>query len=160
VLRSQRGRYVGCQMSSPPSPITFPDFPPLPLPPAPADVPSQVPTNLPPPVPSLIIVGTNVGTNLPPPSEPKPATIIIPTNPPVAVSTNTTNPISAAPVNPVAVSPTNAVAPPQKSDAEKKPLVVGGILLAVAGVLFALVVVRTRKPDRGSLITRSMNQKK
>jgi hypothetical protein len=162
VLRSQRGQFVGCQISSPPSPITFPGFPPLPRPPSPAptNVPSLIPTNLPPPLPPLIIVGTTVGTNLPPPPEPEPAPKIIPTNPPVAVSTNATNLISAAPVNPVVVSRTNAVAPPEKSDAGKKPLIVGGTLLAVAGVLIALVVFRARKPARGSLITRSMNQKK
>src|ERR1019366_6403545 len=53
VLRSQRGQYVGCQISSPPSPITFPGFPPLPLPPPPAPiyVPPPIPTNLPPPLP-------------------------------------------------------------------------------------------------------------
>jgi hypothetical protein len=161
VLRSQRGQYIGCQMSSPPSAITFPDFPPLPRPPpppAPTNGPPPVPTNLPPPLPPLIIVGTNVGTNLPPPSESKPAPI--PTNPPVEVLTNATNLVSAAPTNLVAVSRTNAVAPPENSDVGKKPLIVGGILLAVAGVLIALVVFRARKPARGSLITRSMNQKK
>lgn len=161
VLRSQRGQYVGCQISSPPSPITFPVFPPLPLPPtpAPASVPTPIVPNLPPPTPPLIIVGTNVGTTLPPP-EPKPVPKIIPTNPPVEVSTNAASFISVPPTNPVAVSRTNAVAPPEKSGAGKKPLLVGGILLVVAGVLIALVVFRARKPARGSLITRSMNQKK
>ena len=162
VLRSQRGQYVGCQMSSPPSPITFPDFPPLPRPPPPAPtyVPPLIVTNLSPP-PPLIIVGTNVGTNLPPPPpEPTNAPKIIPTNPPVEISTNATSLISAAPTNPVVAARTNIVAPPEKSDTGKKPLIVGGILLAAAGALVALVAFRARKPARGSLITRSMNQKK
>jgi hypothetical protein len=162
VLRSQRGQYVGCQMSSPPSPITFPEFPPLPLPPpAQAYVPPLIVTNLPPPPPPLIIVGTNVGTNLPPPPpEPTNPPKIIPTNPPVEISTNATNLISAAPTNRVVAARTNTVAPPEKTDAEKKPLIIGGILLATAGGLIALIAFRARKPARGSLITRSMNQKK
>jgi hypothetical protein len=160
VLRSQRGQYVGCQVDSPPSPITFPGFPPLPVPPSePATLPPPLPTNLPPPLPPLIIVGTNVGTNLPPP-ELKPAPKIIPTNPPVEVPANVTNLVFVATNPVVVVVRTNIVVLKENSDSANRPLIVGGILLAVAGMLIALIVVRARKPARGSLITRSMNQKK
>jgi hypothetical protein len=167
VLRSQLGQYTGCQISSPPSPISFPDFPPLPLPPAPT-----APANVPPPasaaqVPSLIIIGTHVGTNLPPP-EPKPAPIEpkpAPTNLPteqtttsVVLVTMVTNIV--VPTNPV-VQTNATVSPPENSDAGgKKPMVIGAVLLVAAGLLTAVVAFRMRRSDHGSLITRSMNRKK
>jgi hypothetical protein len=71
-----------------------------------------------------------------------------------------TNLVFAATNPVVVVVRTNIVVLKENSDSANRPLIVGGILLAVAGMLIALIVVRARKPARGSLITRSMNQKK
>jgi hypothetical protein len=160
VLRTQRGEYAGCSVGFPPGPINVPDFPPLPAPeppplPAPANPPVVAPVNT---TPSLIIIGTKVGTNLPPPeTQPAPANppvtnvvVIVVTNPPPTVVVVQTNPVAK----------TNTVAVPGKSGSSGSgSLVVGAILLAVAGTLVFLVL-RPRRADRSSLITRSMNQKK
>jgi hypothetical protein len=168
VLRSQRGEYTGCTVAFPPDVINLPDFPPLPAPtPPPAPAPVIAPVVAPVvPTPPLIIIGTKVGTNLPPP-EPKPApvtppvtnvVVIMVTNPPPVVARTNMVAVAVAPTNPGAK--TNAVVPPQKSGPRGGgSLVVGAILLAVAGALVILVL-RPRRADRSSLITRSMNQKK
>jgi hypothetical protein len=166
MLRSQRGEYVGCTVGFPPDTINLPDFPPFPMPkpaplPAPIIPPVVAPVILTPP---LIIIGTNVGTNLPPP-EPKPKpTNSLATNAIVMAMTNLstasrpTNAPAIMQTNPMAK--TNAVLAPGKSGANGNgALMVGAILLAVAGTLVILVL-RPRRADRSSLITRSMNQKK
>jgi hypothetical protein len=164
VLRSQRGEFTGCVVGFPPDAINVPDFPPLP---APAPTPLPAPTNQPAvapvvPTPSLIIIGTKVGTNLPPP-EPTPApvtnvVVIVVTNPPPVVMA-LTNAVAIAPILPSAK--TNAVMSLQKSETSSgSSLVIGAVLLAVAGALVILVLRRPGRADRSSLITRSMNQKK
>jgi hypothetical protein len=173
VLRSQRGEYVDCRVGFTPDAINLADFPPLP---ASAPPPPPVPTNPPPvapvtPTPSLIIIGRKVETNLPPP-EPTPVPVVTPvtnvvviviTNPPpVLLQTSSlalalTNAAAIAPINPTAK--TNAEASLQKSETNRgRSLVIGGMLLAVAGTLVILVL-RPRRSARSSLITRSMNQK-
>jgi hypothetical protein len=171
VLRSQRGEFTGCVVGFPPDAINVPDFPPLP---APAPTPLPAPTNQPVvapvvPTPSLIIIGTKVGTNLPPP-EPTPApvtnvVVIAATNPP-PMQPQTNAPLMA-PTNAATIAPilpptkTNAVVSLQKSETSSgRSLVIGAILLAVAGALVILVLRRPGRADRSSLITRSMNQKK
>ena len=72
LVRTQLGKYIGCTVNFPPGGLTIPPFPPLPLPPPPPEITSNLPQlpaptapkPLPPVVPSLVIVGTNVGTNL------------------------------------------------------------------------------------------------
>jgi hypothetical protein len=170
VLRSQRGAFTGCVVGFPPDAINIPDFPPLPAPTPPAPVQTNPPIVAPVvPTPSLIIIGTKVGTNLPPP-EPTPApvtnvVVIVVTNPP-PVPPQTNTPVMA-PTNAAAIAPilpsakTNAVVSSQKSETSSgRSLVIGAILLAVAGTLVILVLRRPGRADRSSLITRSMNQKK
>jgi hypothetical protein len=155
VLRSQLGRYIGCKISSPPSPLSFPDFPPLPPPPAPTNIPPPAPpvaVQLPP----LIIVGTNVGTNLPPPA-PNPAQ----TDSPPAQMKISVAPATSTVAMANSAARTNAVAPTENSGSGgKRPLLIGAVLFVAAGALTALVAFRARRTDQGSLITRSMNQKK
>lgn len=184
VLRSQLGYYTGCTVNLPPSPVSFPEFPPLPQPPVePTNAPSPPPR---PPVEALplIIIGTKPGTNLPP-SAPAPATPLTTNQPPPTVAVPATNVSANAETNlppPVAtVEPTNAplappanfvapamavqtnavVPPPENSGlSSKRGLVIGAVFLVLAGVLTVLLLGRSRKAGHGSLITRSMNQKK
>jgi hypothetical protein len=159
ALRSQRGEYVGCTIGFPPDAINLPDFPPLPVP-APKPLPAPVVAPVVAPViqtPPLIIIGTKVSTNVPPPEVTPPpvtnAVVIGVTNPPpVPIQAN-------VPTN--SVAKTNGVVSPQKSGINGgSSLVIGAILLAVAGTLVILVLRRPGRADRSSLITRSMNQKK
>ena len=70
VLRSQLGKYTGSAVTLPPNLLNVPEFPPLPVKPAPVAAPVVVtpaPVVKPVPpvvVPSLIIVGTNISTDL------------------------------------------------------------------------------------------------
>jgi len=182
VLRSQFGNYVGCTLNLPPELTSFPQFPPLPLPPV--EPTNALPASPPPAVeaPPLIVIGTKAGTNLPPP-EPTPAplpainpsppaVIVPPTNIIANVETNLPSP--AAPLkltNAPVASPTNSraaptvvqtnviVPPPENSSlSSKKALAIGAVSLVLAGALTLLMLGRSRKADHGSLITRSMNK--
>ena len=139
-LRAQLGQYTGCTVSFPPSSVNLPDFPPLPQPPAPPVV------QLPPPVihaSPLIIVGTNVQTKLLPPAPPVQITppVVVPLAKPIAQT------------NAVASSTENST-----SDGNGL-LAIGAVFLGAAIALVVLLVVRSRKTDHASLITRSMNRK-
>ena len=183
ILRSQLGHYTGCTVNLSPSPVNFPDFPPLPQPPIePANAPSPPPR---PPVvaPPLIIIGTRTATNLPPPApapapplatnQPPPAVVVPPTNVIANVKTNLPPPVATAkPTNvpvappdqlaggPVVTAQTNAMAPPPENSglSTNKKLVIGGAFLVLAGVLTALLLGHSRNAGHGSLITRSMNK--
>jgi hypothetical protein len=119
VLRVQFGKYVGCTLDFPPTPLSFPDFPPPPPPPSAAPKP-PVPTNQPPPpkpvvMRSIIMINTNSETK--PPRVVAPSPIRTATNaeakPPPAPKLETTNsPPPVAPTNPV--PETNAVSAPEK----------------------------------------------
>lgn len=168
TLRAQLGEYIGCTLSFPPASINLPKFPPWPPPPAPK------PTNAPPPapavVPSLIIIGKNVGTNLPPPeAEP---TNLPPPAPAVIAPPELTNTAPAPPTNSVAptnvIEQTNAVertnaivVPPENSvGGDNGLLMAGGIFFAAAIALGIFAWVRSRRKDSTSLISRSMNERK
>jgi hypothetical protein len=158
TLRVQLGQYVGCTMSFPPAPVNLPQFPPLPLPPAPkvTNAPAVVAPAI---VPSLVIIGTNVGTNLPPPGPPPDApTNTEPITPTNVISEPPTN--SLAPIN--APEQTNAAAlPSQNSNASGNGLLAAGaIILAVAIIGGILIASRARRKDKASLISRSMNERK
>jgi len=123
VLHSQLGQFVDCVVSFPPQPVSFPEFPPLPVPPP---APKVVP---PPPravVPPLIIIGTPVTNRPPPPAPPVPEPVPapLPTNAPLPAA----NPTAAPPVAPEVKPPEEMPltrpdgAPPQlKIDAELLP---------------------------------------
>ena len=175
LLRTQQGKFTGCAVNFPPGTFSIPAFPPLPAPPV-------VKTNLPPVsslvtskptpmiVPSLVIVGTNIGTNL--------ADMLLPTNagsPKTfaltnhSESTNIAKPKShhssvAGNSNPPLMnvaSPTNLNAVPAtiSDDAsQRRLLVLGGGVLLVAFLLLVLLGVRSRRREHGSLITASMEQ--
>ena len=69
LVRTQHGQFTGCTVNFPPGALNVPPFPPLPEPVkiVPTNPPPVVPVVVKPPpviVPSLFIVGTNVGTNL------------------------------------------------------------------------------------------------
>jgi hypothetical protein len=174
VLRAQFGQYIGYTVNSSAIGVNFPDFPPLPAPPQPLAPPQ---THQPPPpavapvttAPPLVIIGTNVGTNLIPSSPPKvvltgPALVEIKSNPPPfrKALSNLTNtiPANAAPPK-IAETQTNAPAPPEENAGltRKGALAIGAGLLAAAVLLIVFALLRSRKPGRGSLITRSMNKK-
>jgi len=96
---------------------------------------------------------------------PRPPKAAAPTNPPTV---QTTTPVVLVTIVTNIVAPTNpvvrtnaVVSPPENSDAGgKKPMVIGAVLLVVAGLLTGVVAFRMRRSDHGSLITRSMNRKK
>ena len=169
LLRSQLGEYVGCSVGLPPQPLTYPQFPPLPLPPSPAP---KV-TNAPPaPAPvvigqPLIIIGTKAESNAPP----KTVSTNLPamTNPPPMISSAGQTNVAATPAaNP---APTNLpaqtilqtnVAAPSASPADsggKGFLVVGSALFGAAIALGLVFWLRPRPKDP-SLISRSMDDQK
>jgi len=169
VLRSQRGQYIGCMVSFPPQPVSFPEFPPLP-----EDVPA--PMNAPAPpgppqasVPPLIIVGTTITNHVPPPApKPPPALKSVLTNPPPLVITATPAPVVTNQVKPpdevllmqtgavpaqlkIAAAPlttTNAIAPPSDTIeiSRKSAFAIGVAFLAMAGGLAVFILRRARKP--------------
>lgn len=166
AFRAQFGEYTGCTVSFPPTSLNLPQFPPLPLPPVPTPLPQ--PTNPPAAavlVPSIIIVGTNVGTSLRPPL-PQPTNAPTPT-PAVGASGEMTNAVPTPPINSVAwtnaVERTNVIALPRENSglSSKRSMTIGAFLLITAGAVTALAAfIRTRKTDRTSLISRSMNDRK
>jgi len=158
VLRTQLGQYAGCTVNFPPGMVTFPEFPPLPPPPAPTNTPPPAPVVTPPSRPPLIIIGTKVETNWPPMAAPTPPTNPAPVTPTNAVPATPTNIVSPMPTNPV--TPTNPVVLPLENSgpARNGALAIGGALLIAAGALAALAVFRSRRTNRNSLITRSMRK--
>jgi hypothetical protein len=165
VLRAQFGQYVGYTVNSSATGVNFPEFPPLPQPPA---LPPIVKTNPPPKslptplveAPPLVIVGTNVGTNLLPPTKSRPVL----TNPPSTTTESnppppakSLNPTNAAPLK-IAATRTNASA--MAADNPKlsggSALIIAVMFLVAAGVLVVLMLHRSRRPHQGSIITRSM----
>jgi hypothetical protein len=176
VLRAQLGRYIGYSVNSSAIGVNLPDFPPLPAPPqtvAPVPTnPSPPPRTAPPPpviqAMPLIIIGTNVGTNpipLVPPKAvlPGPPPARVQSNPPPAaeslsISTNLI-PTNAAPPK-IAETQTNAPSSSGETSGLSRngALAIGAGLLVAAVLLIILVLFRTRKTGRGSLITRSMKK--
>ena len=171
LLRSQLGQYIGCSVGLPPEPLTYPQFPPLPLPP-PAPAPKV--TNAPPPpapavvVPPLIIIGTKSESSPPPPKA-------VTTNPPAEIKSAPpeapTNAAVPPPANPVTtnlpaqttstVSQTNAALsapPPAGSGGKVLPIIAAG--LVGAAIALGLVFWLRPRPKDPSLITRSMNDRK
>jgi hypothetical protein len=158
VLRTQLGKYTGCTLDFPPTPVSFPDFPPLPPPP--------VPTNQPPPAPpkrvvmqSIIMIGTNSEIK-PPPTPPAPKLEM--TNPPsLAAPTNPfaeTNAVSAT--ENISTEQTKVAPPPDDSGlGSGDALAIGGAFLVVAGGLAVFTLRRSRKNVHASLITRALKKK-
>jgi hypothetical protein len=180
VLRTQRGRFVGCSASFPPAALNLPPFPPLPL------EAKASPANTRPPappaatVPALIIVGTHVGTN---PEDlvkyAKPAASASPAAPTNSTKSPNNDPTNAIPAPPTpvtnapaaksvepdtiqaapAASPTNIVAAALagSDDPGSRILIFVGVgLLASAMGLVILLVAGRRRGPRSSLITSSM----
>ena len=115
VLRSQRGQFVGCTLSCPPLPVSFPQFPPWPqTPPAPLPLASAAPSPADPVrvVPSLILVGTKTITNRPPALTSAPVAQAS-TRPPEAMNPATSAPISSNPT-PIVAAP---IDPPMQPSA-------------------------------------------
>ena len=175
VLRTQLGQYVGYTMNSSATGVNFPEFPPLPQPPAQPPTVKTTPALPPPPVVEalpLVIVGTNVGTNLLPPTISKPVLANPPpTNPPPATtesnpppSAESLNPTNTAPTNTaplkIAEAQTNASATPTENpkSSGNGALIIAAMFLAAAGALAVLMLHRSRKPHQGSIITRSMKK--
>jgi hypothetical protein len=149
-----------------PTTPTNPVAPPLPTNPVPA-----VQTNAAPASSANSFAPTNfvAPKNLiapPPPTNPAPAIqtnaapappadLFAPTN---SAPVTPTNLVSTPPSNPMTF--TNPVAPSSKDSGpdHKGALVIGVALLIAAGALAALAIFRSRRTDRGSLITRSMRK--
>lgn len=121
LVRTQHGQFTGCTINFPPGALNVPPFPPLPepvkiIPPIPPPVVVKPPPVV---VPSLVIVGTNVGTNLGEVMKniPAPATNL-PVAPPVLTNTlPVSNHIATAVVSnppPLAPQPAPQPAPPAK----------------------------------------------
>lgn len=176
VLRSQAGVYVGYTVNAAAGPVNFPQFPPLPQPAEPIPAPA-VPINPPPPAPvvlapPLIIIGTNVGTNLPPPASPAPKlemtnsqSSVVPANPTNGISVAQTN--LAVETNVVFVpiktstAQTNAVASsPENSGISSGGALKIGVALLIGAVALVILMIRRARKAGGSLITRSMDDKK
>jgi hypothetical protein len=118
VVRSQKGKFVGCTVSYPPGGLNLPEFPPLPKPtPAAAPPPKVAPQPVAKAeVPSLIIVGTKVGTNLnaltetaAPPAKPAPASANSPK--PAVIQPPTQSPSTIS--SPIATNASTAAKPSQ-----------------------------------------------
>jgi len=174
LLRTQQGKFTGCAVNFPPGTFSIPAFPPLPAPPVVktelltgSALVASKPTPL--VVPSLVIVGTNVGTNLADmllstnAGSPK---TFAPTN--HSESTNNAKPKShhssvAGNSNPPLMkvaSPTNlnAVSATASDVASQRGLLVLGGGLLAAFLMLILLGVRSRRREHGSLITASMEQ--
>lgn len=99
------------------------------------------------------------------PPVPAPVPVEIPTTNPIVPAINTAVVPAANPVVPAHVSApvltTNRVAAKVSPSGgmDKKPLIIGAICLLAAGVLTVLGVFFFRRPDRRSLISRSMHDK-
>ncbi len=136
LMRTQQGKYIGCTVNFPPGGLTIPTFPPLPLPAPPPEVTSNLPPLpaspaprlLPPVVPSLVIVGTNVGTNLadmpvafsnPPPKPATSTNLAKPTNHPAPKPESIKNSTSHA-VAITKLAPSLARTPPATNTQESK----------------------------------------
>jgi len=108
--------------------------------------------------PPLIGAVTNVETRRPPESAPATRTNAVPAPPINAITP--TNALVAMRTNFVTASPANAVAPPENSDPDRLgALALGAGFLMAAVALAALAIVRARKTDRSSLISRSMKKR-
>ena len=187
VLRSQFGQYTGYTVNSSGVGVSFPSFPPLPEPAtqstAPAKSSQQFPTQPPPPavvpvvkLPPLVIVGTNVSTNLIPavPSTPvltnKPS-VESGSNPPPAELKSHPSPMlenSRSPTNGISANTSKAgtnAAPGDQSPqnptglSRNAALAIGATLLFAAVMLIVVVLVRSRKGNRDSLISSAMKKK-
>jgi hypothetical protein len=188
-LRSQLGQYVGCMVSFPPEPVSFSAFPPLPeaIPAPPPVTKVSAPSPPRPKVPPLIIIGpkpklpappqpasTNLSVAVPllagtnqqsslPVSSPAAAPILEtpspqPSEAPGLLSTNLPPPPAPKPPG----GQTNAAAAPAENSASdgKGVLIIGVVLLALAGGLVIFMRWRSRAVPPASLITRSMNEDK
>jgi len=181
VLRAVKGKYVGVRVNTPPWPFELPAFPEAkvtpalpptnPPPPKVESPPSSTPVKpvaVPEPLP-VKVEATNpppATTNLPvipvapPPVErptnPSPAVVVTPkpveTNAPTA---------QVATTNPAPVSPTTTAAPVVSAERKRPlmPILIGAAIVLVGLAVLCLVILsRSRKAPRVSLITRSMNK--
>lgn len=133
------------------------NWPPAPAPATPTNVVPTTPTN---PVASNSPVAPPLPTNPAPPIQtnavPAPqSSSFAPTNPAPVMPTQL---VPTPPSNPM--TSTNPTAPPPENSGpdHKTALAIGGVMLIAAGGLAALAVFRSRRPGRGSLITRSMRK--
>ncbi len=160
VLRSDHGEYLGCSVNRS-LPLNFPKFPPPPKPAPPPKVaplptaepaakvePQPVPAVVVPPVPALIIVGTNAGTNLSVLTNLAPAPAPVPApkatvtaNTPVANAMATKPPPAAAPASEVVTSAPApkmvAAVPAQPASVSNPPAAVPVLPTASAPALVA-----------------------
>jgi hypothetical protein len=141
------------------------NWPPASVPATPTNaMPAAVQTNATVASPSISVAPANAATS------PKSKASPLPTNPAPVMHASATPPPRAnlapeAPAKPGRIAPSNSVAaagvgalPPKAANPGRKvALVIGVVLLVAAGALAALAVFR-RRPDRGSLITRSMRK--
>lgn len=140
-------------------------------PPPPANPPPAVQTNAAPAPSANALAPTNSvapksAVAPPPPTKPAPAIQTNAAPVPPASSFAQTNAAPVMPTQLVAIPPshpmplTNPAAPPPEASgpAHKGALVIGGVMLIAAGALAALAVFRSRRADRGSLISRSMRK--
>lgn len=170
VLRSEKGKYIGYTVSTPPWPVEFPPYPgerraeaapprpanpnPPPVEPTPAPIPPPPATvQLPPPpppnhaaentnAPVVAAVPTPIATNAPQP--------IVETNPPpLPATTEIEPPIKAAP------------APEPNAPTQLPRLLLWSLVslgLVIVSLLLLILLRPRNPPPRVSLITRSMNR--
>jgi hypothetical protein len=119
---------------------------PVSAPVAPSNPPAAVPVSIP-------VAPTN------PPAAPT-ASVVEPSNPPASVSpavvVATAN---LTPTNAPPVALTNVLADAKSESSGKKNLLIIALVLLAAGLATALIVVYFRRPDKRSLISRSMNDR-
>jgi hypothetical protein len=151
-----------------------PSWPPKPKPPLPGNPPpttaigaatvtnrppvkpqSEPPTNPAPVTQNLVVPVPSTNAIAPPPSTPP--QIIVSTN---AELNRPPEPMPAPRTNVVPAPPTHAATPPENSSSDHRgALALGAGFLIAAIALAALAIVRARKSDRGSLISRSMRKR-
>ena len=133
---------------------------------APVVIPSVVPVvpaTPPPAVPPVMPTNASVTPPVIPPAPAPEPVVIPPATPSVPTNALALAPAAApaVPTNVTEVVLTNAPVAAMENPAriDKKPLIIGAVCLAAAGMLTGLIFFYFRRPDRRSLITRSMHDK-
>jgi hypothetical protein len=156
------GTKVGTTSPPAPSPAT------IPAPVTPANIvpaTSTKPVATSPPTNPMPVIQANTVAPAPPANQSAAAqTNLTSAAPANLFAPNNVSPVAPEKIAPVpqsnAMTSTKPVAPPPETSGptHKTALVIGGVLLVAAGSLAALAVFRSRRTDRGSLISRAMKK--
>jgi len=157
VLRAQRGQYIGCTVNFSAGMVNLPEFPPYPEPepaaaPAPTNVSPETTAPAVEPMAPILMVGTKMVTNMAQFEAEKKAVeraraAAMRSNALVAVAVTTNN----------APAGTNTIGGMDNSKRNGTLALVAGLLIAAAA-LTGLLILRSRRDEQGSLISRSLKK--